>query len=250
VRRLPITRDRAFLPDLDGVSDADLRRTALLWLNYPNNPTGAVAPLGFLEAAAALAREHGFLLASDEAYSELWFGDDPPASVLQVGDLQNVVALHTLSKRSSMTGYRSGFVAGDRTLIEAMRRLRPAVGVTPQAFVQRASVAAWSDEDHVERAREGYARKRAMFLALFDRKGVGVAGSEGTFYLWVEVPDGRGSAAWADELLAHDVVVAPGAFFGPEGEGYVRMAMVPSFEDCERAAGILDALLPNGAVVA
>jgi acetylornithine aminotransferase len=250
VRRLPLTRQRAFLPDLDGVSDHDLGRTALLWLNYPNNPTGAIAPLSFLRAAAALAREHGFLLASDEAYSELWFGDDPPASILQVGDLANVVALHTLSKRSSMTGYRSGFVAGDPALIEAMRRLRPAVGVTPQAFVQRASIAAWSDEEHVQQARERYAAKRALFLELFARKGITVAGSEGTFYLWVEVPDDRGSAAWADELLAHDVVVAPGAFFGPEGEGYVRMAMVPPTEDCERAAAILDALLPDRAVVA
>jgi aspartate/methionine/tyrosine aminotransferase len=131
-----------------------------------------------------------------------------------------------------------------------MQRLRPAVGVTPQAFVQRASVVAWGDEEHVGRARERYARKRALFLELFARKGIAVAGSEGTFYLWVEVPDGRGSAAWADELLAQDIVVAPGAFFGPEGEGYVRMAMVPSFEDCERAAGILDALLPDGAAVA
>jgi acetylornithine aminotransferase len=250
VHRLPLTRERGFLPDLDGLADADLARTALLWLNYPNNPTGAVAPPAFLAQAAALAREHGFLLASDEAYSELWFGDEPPGSILQAGDLANVVALHTLSKRSSMTGYRSGFVAGDPTLIGAMQRLRPAVGVTPQAFVQRASIAAWDDQEHVVRNRERYARKRALFLELFARKGIAVAGSEATFYLWVEVPEGRPSAAWADELLAHDVVVAPGSYFGPEGEGYVRMAMVPSLEDCERTIAILEALLPDRVVVA
>jgi len=248
VRRLPLTRERGFLPDLAGLSGEDLDRTALLWLNYPNNPTGAVAPPSFLANAAELAREHGFLLASDEAYSELWFGEAPPGSVLQAGDPTNVLALHTLSKRSSMTGYRSGFVAGDPTLIGAMQRLRPAVGVTPQAFVQRASIAAWNDEAHVARGRERYARKRERLMELFARKGIVVAGSEGTFYLWVEVPDGRGSAEWAEELLAHDVVVAPGAFFGPEGEGYVRMAMVPSLEDCERAVEILDALLPDRAV--
>jgi acetylornithine aminotransferase len=248
IRRLPLTRERGFLPDLEALADEDLSRTALLWLNYPNNPTGAVAPRSFLEAAAGLARERGFLLASDEAYCELWFGDEAPGSILQVGDLTNVVAAHTLSKRSSMTGYRSGFVAGDPALIGAMQRLRPAVGVTPQTFVQRASVAAWNDEEHVVRARDRYARKRERFLQLFERKGIVVAGSEGTFYLWVEVPDGRGSAAWADELLAHDVVVAPGAFFGPEGEGYVRLAMVPSIEDCDRAIAILDAMLPDRTV--
>ncbi len=248
VRRLPLTPERDFLPDLDGIAREDLDRIALLWLNYPNNPTGAVAPLRFLERAAALAREHGFLLASDEAYSELWFGDKAPVSVLQVGDHPNVVAINTLSKRSSMTGYRSGFVAGDPAVIGAMKRLRPAVGVTPQEFVQRASVAAWGDEEHVERNRVAYARKRALFLELFARKGVAVAASEATFYLWVQVPGGGSSAAWAEELLAHDVVVAPGAFFGPEGEGFVRIAMVPTFDECVRAVGVLDAALPDPAV--
>jgi succinyldiaminopimelate transaminase len=250
VRRLPLVPERGFLPDLEGLPRADLDRTALLWLNYPNNPTGAVAPLAYLERAAELARDHGFLLASDEAYSELWFGERPPASVLQAGDARNVVAVNTLSKRSSMTGYRSGFVAGDPDLIAAMKRLRPAVGVTPQTFVQRASIAAWGDESHVVASRERYARKREVFLELFGRKGVEIGGSEATFYLWVEVPGARPAAAWAEELFDHDVVVAPGSFFGPEGEGYVRMAMVPTLDACERAAAILDALLPDRAVIA
>jgi len=130
------------------------------------------------------------------------------------------------------------------TLIAAMRRLRPAVGVTPQEFVQRASIAAWGDERHVEENRRRYAAKRAIFLDLFARYGVRVAGSEGTFYLWVAVPDERPSLAWALELLDRaDVVVAPGSFFGPEGEGYVRMAMVPTRAECERAARSLEAVL-------
>jgi acetylornithine aminotransferase len=248
VRRLPLSEERDFLPALEDLPAEILGRTALLWLNYPNNPTGAVAPLAFLERAASMAREHGFLLASDEAYSELWFGDRAPASILEVGDTTNVVALNTLSKRSSMTGYRSGFIVGDPVLIGAMKRLRPAVGVTPQEFVQRASVAAWGDEEHVARNREGYARRRALFLDLFARKGIEVAASEATFYLWVKVPGGGSSGAWAEELMAHDVVVAPGAFFGPEGEGFVRMAMVPTLEDCARAVEVLDAALPDAAV--
>jgi succinyldiaminopimelate transaminase len=245
VMRLPLTPERGFLPDLDGVDGATWDRAAVLWLNYPNNPTGAVAPLPFLRAAADLCKAHDVLLASDEAYSELWFEPQaPPASALQVGELSNVLAINTLSKRSSMTGYRSGFAAGDPEVIGALKRLRPSVGVTPQEFVQRASVAAWDDETHVTENRLRYAQKRRVLLAVFQRHGIEVAGSEATFYLWVKVPGDGGSLAWAMELLERaGVIVAPGAFFGPEGEGYVRMALVPSVQDCERAASALDALL-------
>ncbi len=244
VARLPLTEERSFLPDLDAITDEQWRRASLLWLNYPNNPTGAVAPLSLLADAVERCRAHDVVLASDEAYSELWFGDAPPAGALQIRDLTNVIVLHTLSKRSSMTGYRSGFAAGDPELIGALRRLRPAVGVTPQEFVQRASVVAWGDERHVEANRARYAAKRKIFLELFDRHGVHVAGSEATFYLWVAVPGGRQSLAWSLELLDRaDVVVAPGSFFGPEGEGYVRIAMVPTLEECATAAAMLDRVL-------
>jgi succinyldiaminopimelate transaminase len=244
VIRLPLAEERGFLPDLDAVPQDVWARASILWLNYPNNPTGAVAPLAFLEDAAARCRAESVLLASDEAYSELWFDDAPPLSVLQLADRANVVAINTLSKRSSMTGYRSGFVAGDHRVIDALRRLRPSMGVTPQTFVQRASIVAWEDEDHVAEARARYAEKRRVMLEVFARRGIHVAASEATFYLWVAVPDGRRSYDWAIELLDRgDVVVAPGAFFGSEGEGYVRMAMVPMLADCQRAAGVLDGLL-------
>jgi succinyldiaminopimelate transaminase len=244
VARLSLTEANDFLPDLHAVDASTWGRTAALWLNYPNNPTGATAPLAFLKAAADHCRSHDVLLASDEAYSELWFDGDQPASALQVGDLTNVLVFHTLSKRSSMTGYRSGFVAGDPEMIAAMRSLRPSAGVTPQEFVQRASVTAWNDEGHVEETRAVYARKRKVYLDLFASHGIRVAGSAATFYLWVAVPGHRTSLDWSLQLLdAADVIVAPGSFFGPEGEGYVRLAMVPTFEECERAAKVLDGVL-------
>jgi acetylornithine aminotransferase len=248
VLRLSLLEANGFLPELDRVAPAAWDRTAILWLNYPNNPTGATATRDLYERAAELARRHGFLLASDEAYSELWFEGGQPVSALQLGDLTNVMVLNTLSKRSSMTGYRSGFLAGDERLIESLKRLRPAVGVTPQEFVQRASVAAWGDEAHVEENRSRYGAKRALFLDLFAAKGVEVAGSQATFYLWVKVPGGASAEGWAFELLDHDIVVAPGSFFGSEGEGYVRMAMVPTIDECRRAATILAGLLPDPAV--
>jgi Aspartate/tyrosine/aromatic aminotransferase len=244
VVRLPLTAPD-FLPDLDGVGVDTWDRTAILWLNYPNNPTGAVAPRAFLERAAELARRHDFLLALDEAYSEVWFDGGPPASALELDDLTNVVVLNTLSKRSNMTGYRSGFMAGDPVMIAAMKALRPSVGVTPQEFVQRASVAAWKDEEHVREQRGRYAARRAIFLELFRAKGVEVAGSVAGMYLWVAVPSGRPALPWALELLDLGIVVAPGSFFGPEGEGYVRMAMVPTLEDCRHAVDVLSGALSN-----
>jgi len=241
VRRLPLTAAGGFLPDLDAIDEATWERAALVWLNYPNNPTGAVAPLGFLRETAERCRAHDVVLASDEAYSELWFEGGPPPSALQTGDLTNVLALNTLSKRSSMTGYRSGFAAGDPVLIEALKRLRPSVGITPQEFVQRASVVAWSDEVHVERFRALYGAKRRVFLDLFGRMGVKVEGSVATFYLWVRVPASGTSAPFAYDLLERSgVVVTPGSYFGPEGEGYVRMAMVPPLEACEQASALLE----------
>jgi acetylornithine aminotransferase len=248
VTRLSLTEANGFLPNLHAVDASTWDRTAILWLNYPNNPTGATAPLDFLKTAADHCRSHDVVLASDEAYCELWFEGEPPASALQVGNLTNVLVFHTLSKRSSMTGYRSGFLAGDPEMIAALRALRPSVGVTPQEFVQRASVAAWNDEAHVEETRAAYARKRKLFLDLFASRGIRVAGSVATFYLWVAVPAGRSSLDWSLQLLEDaDVIVAPGSFLGQEGEGFVRMAMVPTIEECERAAEALDRVLEGAA---
>ena len=242
VVELPLREDQGFLPALDDVPNEVWSRTALVWLNSPNNPTGAVAALPFLEQLAALAREHGFVLASDEAYTELWF-DEPPPSALQLDDLTNVVAFNTLSKRSSMTGFRSGFVAGDPVLVGALRQFRPNVGTAPQEFVQRASVVAWGDEVHVEIARETYRRKRNLLLDVLHRKGLRDAGGPATMYLWIAVPDGETSEGHAARLLGSGVLVTPGSYLGPSGEGYVRYALVPTEEECARAATILEEVL-------
>jgi acetylornithine aminotransferase len=239
---VPLREERGFLPDLDAVDGETWSRLAVFWVNYPNNPTAAVAPLSFYEQLAELAREHGFVLASDEAYTELWF-EEPPVSALQLADRTNVMVFNTLSKRSSMTGYRSGFAAGDPALVAALKAFRPTVGTAPQEFVQRASIVAWGDEVHVARARERYGRKRQLLLDVFGRKGIRVAGSEATMYLWLEVPDGETSEAFAERLLAHGVLVAPGSYLGAAGEGYFRVALVPSEEECARAVEILEEVL-------
>jgi succinyldiaminopimelate transaminase len=242
VLQLPLLEEHGFLPDLDVVAADTWERAAIVWINYPNNPTGAVAPLDFLGRLADLSAEHGFLLASDEAYTELWF-DSPPHSALEVRDRGNVAVFNTLSKRSSMTGYRSGFVVADAQLIAALKQFRPSVGTAPQEFVQQASVVAWNDEDHVEHTRAAYRRKRDALLPALKRKGVRLAGSTATMFLWLEVPDGSASEAFAGRLLERGLIVSPGTFFGPAGEGYWRMALVPTEAECRRAAAILEDVL-------
>ena len=242
VEQLPLLEANEFLPDLDAIDEGTWSRTAIFWINYPNNPTGAVAPLAFLEALGSLAAEHDFLLAADEAYTELWF-DEPPHSALEASDRSRVAVFQTLSKRSSMTGYRSGFVAGSTELISALRQYRPTVGTAPQEFVQRASVVAWNDEEHVERTREIYRRKRDVLLPALRGRGIRVAGSAATMYLWLKVPDGEGSEELAERLLEHGLIVSPGTFFGSSGEGYWRLALVPTEAECERAAEILERVL-------
>lgn len=278
VLTLPLTAEHGFLPDLDAISDAQWRRLALLWVNYPNNPTAAVASREWYVDAAARCRRHGVVLASDEAYSELWFDGDAPASALEVavdgGGLDNVLAINTLSKRSSMPGYRSGFVAGDPALIALLKRHRPSVGVAPQRFVQLAAVAAWNDEHHVDAVRRLYREKLAVLQPGLDAVGLANAGGPASFFRWLAVPDGWADADWvataredpltgeliailtdgddgatgqvsatfAGCLLRAGIVCAPGGFFGPAGEDYVRVALVPTIDDCAVAAERLSEL--------
>jgi acetylornithine aminotransferase len=227
-----------WLPDLDAVP---WERVSVLWLNSPGNPTGAVAPLSFLEQAAERCRRHDVVLACDEAYCELWFEGDPPPSALQVGDRRGILAFHSLSKRSSMPGYRSGFVAGDAELVALLKRHRPTVGTTPQRFVQRASVAAWSDDEHVAEIRARYGAKRAVVLPALRTAGLEPVGGPASFFLWLRVPGAGDDAAFAARWLEHGVVLAPGSYLGRGGEGHVRAALVPTLGECSRAAELLRA---------
>jgi succinyldiaminopimelate transaminase len=227
VQTLPLRRENGFLPDLAELDDD----VALVWVNYPHNPTGAVAPREFFDELAEAAERHDFVVGSDEAYTELWF-DEPPSSALQAADRSRTVVFQTLSKRSSMTGYRSGFVAAPAEIVAALKSYRPTVGTAPQEFVQRASIVAWNDERHVEDTRARYRAKRDVMIPAIEGRGWEILASEATMYLWVVGPDPA-------ELLERGIIVSPGEMFGPSGAGYVRFALVPALEECERAAEIL-----------
>jgi len=238
---VPLVPELGFLPDLESLPADLLRRTALFWINYPNNPTGAVAPRGFYEKALAFAREHRFWLASDEAYSEIYFDDAPPGA-LEFG-LEGLLQFQTLSKRSAMTGYRSGFIAGDPEMMGLLRKVRPSQGNASPEFVQAAAIEAWSDESHVEDQREIYRKKRDILLPLFQKAGMRIGGSEATFYLYIHVPKGETSEQFATRMLESGICVVPANYFGASGEGWVRFALVPTAAECEEAAAILEKLL-------
>lgn len=231
-RTLPHRAERAFVPHLDEVPAEVWRRTAIVFDNFPHNPTGAAAPRAHHEKLFALAREHGFLAVCDEPYVDLW-AEAAPHSGLQVGR-ENVLAVHSLSKRSGMTGYRSGFIAGEPWLIDVLREARANFGVAGPSFVQEAAALAWADDAHVEERRRTFLAKRALLLAHLRARGLEVGG-DGAFYLWVKVPAGETSDSYAAHLGARGILVAPGTFFGAEGKGFVRLAMVPTLDDCRRA---------------
>ena len=212
-----------------------LARTRLLWLNSPHNPSGAVMSLDDLQRTAEMCRERDILLVSDESYADI-YQDRIPHSALETGT-ENVVVLHSLSKRSGMTGYRSGFLAGDATVMAQLATLRSNPGLVPQDFVNAAARAAWADDEHVATRRGVFARKKAILMEFFDEVGFTVHGSDATIYLWVRAPEGTDDEAWAARLLDAGIVVSPGRMFGVAGggEGYIRVALVPS-EDEIRAA--------------
>ncbi len=230
---MPLRASNGFLLEPGDLPASLLDETLILWVSYPHNPTGAVAPRDYLERVGRAAVERGFVVASDECYADIYFAE-PPLSMLQV-QVENVLAIHSCSKRSGMTGYRSGFVAGDPDLVAQVKRMRSHPGVASPDFVTAAAVAAWNDDAHVAARRDVFRAKRDRLLGFLREHRLRAQGSEATLYLWVEVPRGHTSASYASRLLDEAIVVSPGTAFGAAGEGYVRVSLVPTLQDIEEA---------------
>ena len=244
---LPCDAQNQFLPDFDSVTSDQWQRTQLLYLCTPGNPTGAVASIAQLQKLVALAREHDFVIASDECYSEIYLDEStPPPGLLQacaaMGEhtFHNCVVFHSLSKRSNLPGLRSGFVAGDAAILRRFMLYRTYHGCAMPLHHQYASIAAWSDEAHVAQNRAAY---RAKFSAVLDILGASmqVTAPDAGFYLWPQTPGS--DEAFAQQLYADEnVVVLPGSYLGRTvdgrnpGNGHVRMALVAGQQDCVEAA--------------
>jgi succinyldiaminopimelate transaminase len=210
-------------------------RVRLVWINSPANPTGQVLPAAHLREVVGWAREHGAVVASDECYLPLGF-DTAPASVLSVcaGRYDNVLALHSLSKRSNLAGYRAGFVAGDPSLVAELLAVRKHAGMMVPDPVQAAMVAALGDESHLQAQRERYARRRVLLREALLAAGFTIEHSQAGLYLWAT----RGEDCWStvDWSAARGILVAPGSFYGPTGEQHVRVALTATDERIEAAA--------------
>ncbi len=248
---------RNFASDWSQIDDATWARTQLLYVCSPGNPTGAVVPLAEWELLFALSDRHGFVIASDECYSEIHFRDEPPLGALQAAvqlgrrDFRNLVMFTSLSKRSNVPGMRSGFVAGDAALLKAFLLYRTYHGSAMSPVVQQASLAAWNDEAHVADNREQYRRKFAAVTPML-QPVLDVALPDAGFYLWAKVPEFAGSGdraaagddiAYARGLLAqYNVQVLPGSLLARDangtnpGAGRIRMALVAPLDDCVEAA--------------
>jgi aspartate/methionine/tyrosine aminotransferase len=225
----------SWLPDPDAIPWG---RAAIVWVVNPHNPTGVVAPRALLEELAERCRRGGAILAVDETYSEFWFDGAPPPSGLQLEDRGGVVVFNSLSKRSGLAGLRSGLIAGDPEIIATVRRHRSDIGTTPPAIVQRASIAAWSDERHVDEARARYAAKREVLAAAAARAGLEHVGGSAGIFLWLRVPGGD-DVRMLDALLERSLLMVPGSWLGAGGEGHLRASLAPPPERIAHAAELL-----------
>ena len=217
----------------EDVPEEQLARARIVWLNYPHNPTGQDLPAELFEAWVAARKEHGFILCSDECYTEIYFGDRP-RSLLEFGT-EGCLAFHSLSKRSGMTGYRAGIIAGDPEVLANYRAQRAGFGQANPVFVEAAAAAAWKDEAHVIERRAVFGLKRDVMIQGLQSLGLEVYPTSSTFYLWVATPAGETDAAYAERLLRLGIVVSPGSFFGPGNDRFFRIALVPSVEGCQEA---------------
>jgi LL-diaminopimelate aminotransferase len=225
---LPLKAENGFLPDLKSVKDFILKSTKVLWLNYPNNPTGAVAGLEFFQQVVEFAQKHNILVCHDGPYSEVAYDDYVPVSFMQAAGAKEVgIEFHSLSKTYNMTGWRIGMAVGNADAIKALRTLKSNLdsGI-PQAIQYMAIEALNGPQDTVAEHNAIYQRRRDLIVEVLNKIGLQVTPPKASLYIWAKVPDGYNSVDFTADLLDQvGVAVTPGVGYGPSGEGYVRLSL-------------------------
>ena len=225
---MPLVPERGFVPDLSAIEPSTLERARIMFVNYPNNPTGAVVPEGFFEEVATFAREHDLLAVHDNAYSELTFdGYVAPSFLATPGAMDAGVEVFSLSKSYNMTGWRCAAIVGNADAIARYWQLKTNVDSGLFEAVQLAGVEALtSPQDSVREMSALYRRRRDLVLAALAEIGIELEPPKGTIYIWAPVPEGKTSASFAEEVLERAaVVVSPGSAYGPNGEGFFRISL-------------------------
>jgi LL-diaminopimelate aminotransferase len=235
---MPLGEESGWLPDLEAIPPDVARRAVALWLNYPNNPTGAVAPLEYFEKAVAFCRRYDVALLHDACYSEVTFDGYRPVSVLQVPGAKEVaLEFHSLSKSYNMTGWRVGMAVGNADLVRALFQVKSNLdsGVA-QAVQQMAIAALTGPQEYLEERNQQYQARRDRLLPVLRSLGLGVPPLKAGLYIWARVPEGYTSAGFATALLDEkDIVVTPGSSYGVRGEGYVRLSLTLPDKHVEEA---------------
>ena len=241
---MPLTEDNDFLPDLDRIPGGIARKAKILWINYPNNPTAAVAELEFFKQVVAFAKKYDIAVCHDGPYTEVAFDGYRPVSFLEAaGAMEAGVEFHSLSKSYNMTGWRVGMVVGNAGIIDALRRVKSNLdsGI-PQAIQHAAIEALTGPQDCVSEHNAIYQRRRDRLLQTLSQIGLKAKPPRASLYIWARVPDGYTSLEFATSLLEEaGVVVTPGTSYGKHGEGYIRLSLTIPDERLEEALARLTA---------
>ncbi len=244
--KMPLLEENGFLPDLDAVKKEDAKKAKLMFLNYPNNPTGAVCDKKFLEEAMEFCREHDIIMAYDNAYSEFTFEDYVAPSILEVADIKKdkVIEFHSLSKTFCMTGDRIGFAVGNADVIRGLSKAKENIDSGVPVYIQKAAVVALNSYKSGKRPGEvlavidEYSKRADVLVEELGKIGLNAKKPKGTFYVWVNVRNtGKGCMDLAKELIVNGVVATPGVGFGQHGDGYMRFALTQPAEKIREAVG-------------
>jgi len=225
---MPLVRENGFLPELEKIPARVLAKAKILFLNYPNNPTSAVADRTFYRKVLAFAEEHDLIVAHDVAYTEIYFDGAKPMSILELpGAKKRCIEFHSLSKTYNMTGWRIGFAVGNPELVGGLGKVKTNVDSGVFQAVQGAAIAALqSGEKATDAIRKTYQERRDVLLPGLRALGLDPVTPRATFYVWIPVPKGYTSASFCEHLLTKaGIVTTPGNGFGASGEGYIRMAL-------------------------
>jgi len=225
---LPLKEENNFLPDYKSIPKEVLKRAKIIWVNYPNNPTSAKATKEFYKDLIEWAKENNIIVASDLAYSEIYFGEERPPSILEIEGAKDIaIEFHSLSKTYNMTGWRIGMAVGNERLIAGLGKVKTNVDSGQFQAVQEAAITALNlPEEEVQKLRDIYKERRAVMTEALRKVGLEVYPSDATFYLWVKVPKGYSSAQFVERLLEECAIVCtPGNGFGERGEGYFRISL-------------------------
>lgn len=228
---MPLTAENNFLPELDIIPENVLKKAKVLWLNYPNNPTGAVAGLDFFNRAVEFAKKHELVVCHDGPYTEVFYDDYKPVSFLQAKDAKEVgIEFHSFSKTYNMTGWRIGMVVGNPEIINALMRVKSNIDTgIPQAIQHAAIEALTGTQEPIAHHNAIYKKRRDMVVKALNEMGLATKSPKAGLYIWAKVPEGYTSMEFATDLLEKvNVVVTPGTGYGKNGEGYVRLSLTIS----------------------